>query len=92
MTIMCVKNIITKIWLDIVFLLLNIVLLPLGVKKMKELSYKNLLVKFKNSDISIVCDSYDYFNAVKNIFAKNLKSKIIKRNKMLYIRPDIGIL
>lgn len=40
--------------------------------------------------LSIVSDSYDYYNAVENIYGKELKEKILARDGKLVVRPDSG--
>ncbi len=53
-------------------------------------AYRNMLYKFPTGIVSIVSDSYNYYNAVENIFSKDLKEEILKRNGIIVIRPDSG--
>ena len=60
-------------------------------KEHEEDAYKNMLKQFQDYNvISIVSDSYDLFNAVKNIYGKSLKSMIEESKGTLVIRPDSG--
>lgn len=51
---------------------------------------EHIIDTFKNDTVAIVCDSYNYFNAVEHIICEKLKYKIEKRDKLLIIRPDSG--
>lgn len=53
-------------------------------------AYKNMLEKYPTGIISIVADSYDVFNACKNLFGKKLKNYIDKSNRVVVIRLDSG--
>lgn len=53
-------------------------------------AFENILDKFPTGLVSIVSDSYNFFNAVETIICKELKEKIKKRNGMLVVRPDSG--
>lgn len=53
-------------------------------------AYQNMLEKYPTGVISIVADSYDVFNACKNIFGKKLKSYIKKSDRTVVIRLDSG--
>lgn len=55
-------------------------------------SYENMIDNCSKpgSIYSIVSDSYDIFNAVKNIFGDKLKDKIENLGGRLVIRPDSG--
>ncbi|OBX07312.1 nicotinate phosphoribosyltransferase [Gallibacterium salpingitidis] len=53
-------------------------------------AYENLLDKYQDSVISIVVDSYDYYNAIGNIFCKQLAEKVKQRKYPLVVRPDSG--
>lgn len=52
--------------------------------------YENILNLYKNGNISIVSDSYDYWNVVNNLVRNNLKDKILNRNGKILIRGDSG--
>ena len=49
-----------------------------------------MLDKFPKGIVSIVLDSYNFFNAVENIIGKELREKILARDGMVTIRPDSG--
>lgn len=51
--------------------------------------FKNLLWRFYYGNISIVSDSYDYWNVLENIIP-HLKKVIKVRQGTLFIRPDSG--
>lgn len=55
-------------------------------------AYENMLTQFggKFDIVSVVSDSYDIFNATKNIWGKKLRQKVIDSGSMLVIRPDSG--
>jgi len=53
-------------------------------------AYKNMLSQFQDRIISIVSDSYDIYNACRNIYGKELKEDIINLKCPLVIRPDSG--
>ncbi|MFC0309069.1 nicotinate phosphoribosyltransferase [Gallibacterium trehalosifermentans] len=53
-------------------------------------AYENLLDKYQDSVISIVVDSYDYYNAIGNIFCQQLAEKVKQRKYPLVVRPDSG--
>lgn len=44
---------------------------------------------YPNDNFSIVCDSYDYWNVVKNIIPQ-LKEEILNRDKTVFVRGDSG--
>lgn len=60
-----------------------------GCQYEKE-AFENILDKFPTGLVSIVCDSYNFFNAVENIICKELKDKIKNRDGMIVVRPDSG--
>ena len=53
-------------------------------------AYANMLEKFGSGLVAVVSDSYDIYNAVANIWGKELKDRIIEMDGMLVIRPDSG--
>jgi nicotinamide phosphoribosyltransferase len=44
----------------------------------------------ESATVAIVSDSYDIYNACRNIFGKRLKAKILARSGKVVIRPDSG--
>lgn len=61
--------------------------------KNKELeAYRNMLTQFAKpgSLVAVVSDSYDFFNAVENIWGKELKAEVINSGATLIVRPDSG--
>ena len=59
-------------------------------QKYEKEAYENMLDKFPKGIVSIVLDSYNFFNAVENIIGKDLREKILARDGMVTIRPDSG--
>lgn len=55
-------------------------------------AYKNMLDQYgtKGGLLAVVSDSYDIYNAIENIWGKELKDQIIKEDTKLVIRPDSG--
>lgn len=51
---------------------------------------RNMLDKYPKGLVACVSDSYDIFNACKNIWGKELKEKIMAREGFLVVRPDSG--
>lgn len=52
-------------------------------------TFNRLLDIYPTGIVSIVSDTWDYYNVLENILPK-LKTKILKRNGKLVIRPDSG--
>ncbi|XP_051873973.1 nicotinamide phosphoribosyltransferase 2 [Pristis pectinata] len=55
-------------------------------------AFEYLLKQFPSTPISVVSDSYDIFNACRQIWGSDLKDNVEQRNKdsVLVIRPDSG--
>ncbi|MEM5528195.1 nicotinate phosphoribosyltransferase [Gammaproteobacteria bacterium AS21] len=53
-------------------------------------AYRNVLKKFPEGLVACVSDSYDIFNAVKNLWGDELRCEVLSRNGTLVIRPDSG--
>lgn len=55
-------------------------------------SYRNMLRQFAKpgSLVAVVSDSYDIFNAVENLWGKELKQEVIDSGALVVIRPDSG--
>lgn len=45
---------------------------------------------YPTENVSVVCDSYDYWNTVGNIICKELKDKVMSRNGCIFVRGDSG--
>lgn len=56
------------------------------------LSYENMINQFSKpgSTYAVVSDSYDIYNAVDNLWGKELRDKVISSKGTLVIRPDSG--
>jgi nicotinamide phosphoribosyltransferase len=53
-------------------------------------AYRNMLDSYPEGLVAVVSDSYDIFNAVKNIWGGDLKQKVLERKGTLVVRPDSG--
>ena len=53
-------------------------------------AYDNMLTQFPEGLVAVVSDSYDVFNACRNIWGKQLRDKVLSRNGVVVIRPDSG--
>lgn len=53
-------------------------------------AYANMLESFPTGLVAVVSDSYDIYNACKNIWGVELKDKILERDGVLVVRPDSG--
>lgn len=61
-------------------------------KKERETeAYRNMLEQYKDCPIfACVSDSYDIYNAAKNIWGGTLRDEVINHNGFLVVRPDSG--
>ncbi|ASV44119.1 hypothetical protein PBI_SCTP2_104 [Salicola phage SCTP-2] len=59
-------------------------------KDHEQKAYENIMNKYPTGLLSIVSDTYDLDNAVRNIFGENLKDQILSRDGTVVIRPDSG--
>lgn len=53
-------------------------------------AYKNMLDSFPTGLVAVVSDSYDIWNACRNVWGDQLKSQVMEREGTLVIRPDSG--
>jgi nicotinamide phosphoribosyltransferase len=55
-------------------------------------AYRNMLTQFGKPGalLSVVSDSYDHFNAVRNIWGGTLRDEVISSGATLVVRPDSG--
>lgn len=55
-------------------------------------AYRNMINQFggKGKMFAVVSDSYDIFNAVENIWGKELKQEVLDSGATVVIRPDSG--
>ena len=60
------------------------------LKENESECYKHLLKEFPTGFLSVVSDTWDVYNAVDNIFGKELKDQILQRDGVLVVRPDSG--
>lgn len=59
-------------------------------KEQELQAYRNILDEFPTEMVACVSDSYDIFNACKNLWGDKLRYEVLKRDGMLVIRPDSG--
>lgn len=60
-------------------------------KERETEAYENMLKKFGSGAVAVVSDSYDIFNAVRNIWGERLRDQVLQMDGALVIRPDSGI-
>lgn len=53
-------------------------------------AFKNMIDKFGSGLVAVVSDSYDIYNATKNLWGKELRENVIQMEGMLVVRPDSG--
>ena len=53
-------------------------------------AFENVLNNIPEGIVACVSDSYDIFNAVRNLWGGKLRDKVMHRNGTLVIRPDSG--
>ena len=53
-------------------------------------AYANMLNTYPKGLVAVVSDSYDIFNACREIWGKELKDQVEKREGTLVVRPDSG--
>lgn len=53
-------------------------------------AYENMLKQFPDGIIACVSDSYDIFNACRNLWGGKLRDKVLERDGVLVVRPDSG--
>lgn len=56
----------------------------------EEKAMKNMLDQYPEGLVACVSDSYDIYNACKNIWGEKLKDQILARKGTLVVRPDSG--
>lgn len=61
-----------------------------GGKDMESKAYNHILKVFNGKHVSIVSDSYDLHNALKNIWGEELKKNVENFKGTIVIRPDSG--
>jgi nicotinamide phosphoribosyltransferase len=53
-------------------------------------AYRNMVEKFGSGLFAVVSDSYDIYNAVKNVWGEELRDFVMTSPGMLVVRPDSG--
>ncbi len=59
-------------------------------KENEAQAYNNMLDVFPTGPVAIVIDSYDIYNALKEIWGKELRQKVLMRDGVVILRPDSG--
>ncbi len=59
-------------------------------KENEAIAYANMLKQYPEGFVAVVSDSYDVFNACRNIWGGTLRKQVLERNGVLVIRPDSG--
>jgi nicotinamide phosphoribosyltransferase len=60
------------------------------LRKNEAKAYLNMLEKFPKGLVAVVSDSYDIYNACRNIWGKKLREKVKGRDGTVVVRPDSG--
>lgn len=53
-------------------------------------AYENMLDQFPSGTVAVVSDSYNIYDACREIWGKKLREKVLGRDGTLVIRPDSG--
>jgi nicotinamide phosphoribosyltransferase len=53
-------------------------------------AFANMLKRFPTGLVAVVSDSYNIYNAVSNLWGKELKDEVLNRDGTLVVRPDSG--
>ena len=53
-------------------------------------AYENMLNNVQDGVVACVSDSYDIYNAIRNLWGGKLRDKVLRRKGTLVIRPDSG--
>lgn len=53
-------------------------------------AYENMLNQFPTGLVAVVSDTWDVFNACREIWGKKLREKVLARDGILVVRPDSG--
>jgi nicotinamide phosphoribosyltransferase len=53
-------------------------------------AYANMLAQFPAGIVACVSDSYDIYNACRNLWGGELKDRVTERDGVLVVRPDSG--
>lgn len=59
-------------------------------KENESAAYANMLKAFPTGLVAVVSDSYDIYNACREIWGKELKDAVLSRDGVLVVRPDSG--
>lgn len=60
-----------------------------GLERERE-AYANMLDQYPDGLVAVVSDSYDINNAVKNLWGRDLRDRVLARKGTLVVRPDSG--
>lgn len=60
-------------------------------RKNEKAAYENMLDQFPTGLVAVVSDSYDIFNACREVWGEQLREKVMNREGTVVIRPDSGV-
>lgn len=60
-----------------------------GIENEKD-AYENMLDQYPEGLVAVVSDSYNIYNACRNLWGHELKAKVLNRKGTLVVRPDSG--
>jgi len=53
-------------------------------------AFRNMLQQFPTGPVAVVSDSWDIFHAAKDLWGRELKDEVLKRDGFVVVRPDSG--
>lgn len=53
-------------------------------------AFANMLTQYPKGLVAVVSDSYDIWNACKNLWGRELREQVLERDGTLVVRPDSG--
>ncbi len=53
-------------------------------------AYKNMLEQYPTGLVAVVSDSYNVYNACRNVWGEQLRERVLSRDGTVVIRPDSG--
>lgn len=59
-------------------------------KENEAQAYENMLDSFPTGLVAVVSDSYDVYNACRELWGGQLREKVLSRDGILVVRPDSG--
>lgn len=53
-------------------------------------AFRNMLTQFPTGLVAVVSDSFNVYDACRNLWGKELRNEVLERDGMLIVRPDSG--